>query len=591
MTVPYIALVNASAVYAPTGFNRRDILPLSLVIDHKDNRVPEATITFKNPGLRPSELEGRRIFVHQQGRLLFDGVIETVPIGLVDDALTIEARARPLDEEVLRGQMTVLGNSLKVAPFWDTLLVPQGREDDWSEILAARAAVVSHSRIQGEPSIASAVGGARTLLVKPLKGSVTYKPGEKLPRRYGAKLTAAWKQTVAETFRVRPRSESSGLGFARIRTFTPDGIVENWPKNGATIGDGFTVRNSKCDFKRGFRNGKEPAETIDVRVALSDTELDPFIREQGLGTMSFQAFDVEAEADIDYRFEAERTETAEFVFDVAAQSGFIDAALDDDIEEIALRSLTDGTSGRPWQPDTDYQVDDLVVDGSQTYRCRVDHRSGKTRSGAEWVLTGESSYVAARRLETFFRTARGRQVLDCALERAKSRAMFASRALEVSFEAAMPKPWLVDGDMSIILDAGPSPNVLPGGFIRGRLIAYTLSWENGRRSFSGTLGCCVGTPGPSNAPVLGTPTGRAPSARGRVDVVVQNDAEQQRAIIEGSITPPEEGQETGAFTGTEILETVITITTTPAAATAFEQTVNIPISGVLTFPYQAPIEV
>jgi hypothetical protein len=587
MTKPFIALVGPTDEYTSDGYNRRDLFPAVLTISSEDSKVPEAEMLIKNEGVRPSELEGRRIFIHEQGRLLFDGVIETAPVGLIDDMYTIIARARPLDEDVLLGQLTTLGNSLKVAPYWDPLLVPQGKEDDWAEILAARPSVVVHSRVRGEPSIASAVGGASTLVVKPRKPSIRFNDPEKVKARYGVKLTAAWKQLVLQQFRKDLRSGDGISAFPKLRTLTPDGIVEGWPQKGTAIGDGFVVSASSCDFVRGPFNSKAPAESVPVRIALTDEELDPFIRKNGLGTMTFDAYDIEASVTIDYRWEAERSETAEFSFPVVAQSGMI--AEGDDIEEITLRPLTDSTSQRPWQPNTAYDVDDEVVDGRQVYRCRIAHTSGATRTNAEWVLVGVSNYLAARQLATFFRTSRGRAALSHALERAKARATFASRAVEVQFDAGMPKPWFITHDMELILDVGPAPNKLPGGFIRGRLISYTLTWDRGTRSFSGTIASCVGAPGPSNEPVLGTPTGSAISADGRVDITVQNDWDEQKAVIEGAmVETPEGDNEVGSV---DVLETIVTISTTPAAATSFEQTVNVPISGSLTFPYQAPIEV
>jgi len=584
MTVPYVALVSAEETWNPAVHQRRDLLPLTFEIAAFDSRTPTATMTVQNPKMRPSELDGARVLVSDRSRLIFDGILETVPLGLVDDTLTLQATARPPVEEELFAAMNVLATSLKVMPFYDALFVPQGRENEWSEILAARTATVAHSRIQGTPSICDATGGSTLLTIKPRKGSVRYDPSEKIPSKYGVKLEAAWKQLVSQTFELNIESAESESLFPRLETYTPDGLIEGFPKVGATIGDGFTVSSSQCEYVLSRGVPVSPESFVAQHVA-GDEELDPFIKKLGARRWSFVCSALTARLGLDYRWEAERKETAEFIFPVVAQTG--STSDDESIESLTLRGLTESEARRAWQPNTDYVVGDERVDGRFAIRCRVDHTSASTRTGAEWILLGETSYLASRRQSSFFRSARGQAALAHAMERAKTRARFAARKVRVSFEAAMPKPWLITEDMLLTLNAGSFPNQLPGGYATGRLVEYRLTWDRGERIFSGVIACCVGT-GLLDEPVMGVPTGSSPSASGRVDFSVENDRVAQRAALEAA-----QGEVGGVptFGLSELPATVIRITTTPAAATSFEQTVSVPISGSLGFPLQAPIEV
>jgi hypothetical protein len=449
--------------------------------------------------------------------------------------------------------------------------------------------VVAHSRIQGAPSVVDALTGSTVLTVKPRKGSVRYQEGEKIAGTYGVKLKAAWKELVTQPFELNIKSEDPSGIFDRLETYTWEGIVENFPKVGDTLGDGFSVVQSLCELDveddRADPPVIVPVEEFVASFVPGEAELDPFIKKLGTQKVKFQCAAIRARLNLEYRWEAERTETAEFKFPIVAQAGATNA--EENIEELSLRPLTDGTGARSWQPNTAYQVGDEIADGRFVYRCRVDHTSGATRTGAEWVFVGETNYLAARRISSFFRSARGAAVLAHALERAKTRARFAARKVRVSFEAAMPKPWHVTEDMRIVLDAGPAPNRLPGGYATGRLVEYRLTWDRGERLFSGVIACCVGT-GTLSEPTLGAVTGRAPGASGRAEVVVENDREAQREALENAQTIVE-GEP--SFNLEQLPETVIRITTTPAAATSFESDISVPISGSLGFPLQVPIEV
>ena len=585
MTIPFIAIVSPTAAWNPGVHQRRDLLPITLDIQAWDSRVPQANMTVENPKLAPSELEGSRILISDRGRLIFDGVLEPVPVGLVGDTMTLQANARPPVEEDLLAAMNLLATPLKVAPYWEPLCVPQGQEDEWAEILAARPATVAHSRIQGAPSVVDAMTGSTVLAVKPRKGSIRYDEGEKIPGTYGAKLKASWKELVTQTIQLPIESEDSESIFGQLETYTWEGLVEGFPKVGATVGDGFTVSLSECKLQTDRAGKPIPVETFTANYVAGEEELDPFIRSLGKQSLPFDCAAIRAKLDLEYRWQAERNETAEFSFPIVAQAG--STSDKEDLEELPLRSLTEDTSIPSWQPDTEYSIGNEVADGRFVIRCRIDHKSGKVRTGAEWVYVGETQYLAARRVSSFFRTTRGQAVLAHALERAKTRARFAARKVRVSFESQMPKPWHVTEDMRVTLDAGPAPNQLPGGYVTGRLVEYTLRWDRGERLFSGVIAACVGT-GTLSEPTLGAITGFAPTAVGRAELVVENDRAAQRTALE-SMQSETEG--VPSFTLADLPETVIRITTTPAAATSFEQTVSVPISGSLGFPFQAPLEI
>lgn len=567
MTIKYLALVGDTEAWDPDVHQRWDLGAFDLAIEHRESELAVARITAINPQASFSSLDGRRVLISTRGRLLFDGIVTGVPRGLVGQKLTLEAIARPADTAVMDAQLAVLAEGAKVAPFWDPLFVPEGSDDDWAEILAGRSQVVAHSRIQGTPSLCDALGGATNMDIVPLNGSVSYSLETNVAPRYGVKLKAKWRQLASMRF-------DDGGQFWDLTSMTPDGLIAAFPKEGASIGDGFTVVRSIIERAEDPEDG----HTITWSRPAAE-ELDPAWWDAG-GTTSTSVstllrYEIDAQFEVEYRWQVARTETATMSVQSRAQPGVIGQT--EEWEEMELRDLTETESRRPWAPNTAYDLDDEVVDGRNAYRCRTPHVSGPTRTAAEWSLLGPSSYIASRQYISFFKSARGRAAMEHALQRMKARARMAARSVRISFEAPMPaRPWQITEDMTVSIT---SPKI-PGGYATGRLVEYSLSWSNGRASFSGTIACAAGL-GDVADPVIGTAEGYTPESLGRMTVSVENDGEAQLDWLEANA--PEGTPVEGSL---DVPVTTITINTHPAAATSFEQAVSFPISGAIGIPTQ-----
>lgn len=562
MSIKYLALVGDTETWNPAVHQRDDLGPFDVTFDHRESELATARIAVANPQASLSSLDGRRVLISTNGRLLFDGILTGVPRGLVDQKLTLEAVARPADPAVLDAQLAVLAEEAKVAPYWDPLFVPEGRDSDWAEILAGRAQVLAHSRIQGVPSLCDALGGSTRMSIVPLNGSVSYSLESNVAPKYGVKLTAKWKQLATQTF-------NDGGAFWRLTSMTPDGLVEAFPKAGATLSDGFTVAKSSIEKDERAIDGWQ------VAWGVPEEELDPAWVDEGTQLSVLLRHKIDAKLEVEYNWQVARTETATMFVQSRAQAGVIGQS--EEWEEMELRDLVERDRRAPWAPNTTYDIDDEVVDGRNAYRCRTQHISGRTRTAAEWSLLGPSSYIATRQYVSFFKSARGRAAVEHAMERMKARARLAARSVRISFEAPMPaRPWLVTHDMTISLE---SPK-LPGGFATGRLVEYSLSWANGRASFSGTIACAAGL-GDDVAPTIGAAEGGTPESFGRMDVSVDNDGRAQLEWFEENV--PEATVVEGSL---DVPETVISIHTYPAAATSFEQSVSFPIYGAIGIPTQ-----
>ena len=552
-TAPYIALVADYEVFDPIAHARRDLFAFELEIPAADMELPRASMRVRNPRVPLSALPDHRVLISEAGRLLFDGRLSSVPRGTVDRTIYLEAIARPVD---LDQRLAVLAEDLKVAPYWDPLFVPEGGEDDWAEILAARIEVLAYSRTGGVASV-DALSGASTLALSPLPsaGSVRYDRQPVAPE-FGIHITARWQQIGQQTFSRHPALDD-------VTTANWRDLIEKFPRQGSKIGSAFTVTRSSAARRVEFFDEVEKKHS---RVGPAPgTELDPAFG--GYETQHLIVAPLDLELTIEHEYQVNRTETCEFSFPVELQEGAAEG--DAEIETIALRDISERATAPSWQSEKNYAAGDEVVDGSNVYAAREDHYSGEARDPARWSLIGEASYVSSRRVSSFLRSTRGAAALDHAVERVRARARIASRCVTVDFDAAMPDPWLVTEDCQVSI----AHALIPGGSITGRLVAYSLHWSGGRRWMTGTIAACVGT-GAHDSVEMAVEDGSPVNVQGRISVEVENDGEAQaEAFVAGNTPSP----------------TRITIRTTPAPTGDFEHAVAVSTSGSVGVPQGAVI--
>ncbi|RKT35284.1 hypothetical protein BXY70_1317 [Roseovarius halotolerans] len=551
----YVAVVPDTDTFDPVTHARFDLDVLQLTMSHRDNRLAQVSLEVSNPRTPLSSLIDARVFLSDADGLVFSGRFSYVPRGAVGDTVTLEAIAR---EDDIDGQIASLTESLKVAPFYDSLFVPIGAEDDPAEVLAGYPRTLAYSRTGGGVAAVDALSGATTLELKPLTDSIRYDV-EPVAKSYGVNLTVAWRQLIKQTI--------SDPSWTRdLSTMTPEGLISAWPTLGQVIGTGFRVSESSIaeELDAFDRPQREQVERIE---AVSSDELDPAWIDAGEFRRIAEIAPMTASLAFTYSGEVSRVQTASFKLPAGLQDG---ATLDEEeIEDITLNDIS-RSDAPAWNPGTDYEEGDEVVDGGSLYRSRRDHTSLQERTPADWVLIGDAASIDSRRTFSFFSTARGQAALDHALERVRARARIASRCVRVSFEARMPDPHSVTEDCQVTL-AHPK---IPGGTITGRLVEYTLEWSGENRfTIRGTIAACPGNGGTDDAS-LDIDTSGAPSTGARASVQIKNKGPEQQAAFDA---------------GTDIPETSIDIKTTPAPAVELEHEITVTPSGTIAIPDQATV--
>ncbi len=551
---PFIALASDTEEFDAETHTRDDLQAFSLSISRKQNELARASIQFKTPQDPLSELADHRVLISQDGNLLFDGTLSNAPRGSVSATLYAEAIAEPSD---LEDQVQALMEAAKISPFYDALFVPEGSEDDPVEVLAGYSSVLCYPRDGSAIFLADAMESDTVLTVMPTDDSISwdFDPPASV---YTLDLSVAWQQLINQTF-----SDASKVGT--IETMTPDALASSLPAVGASVGTGFTVLESSAEEDLDAF-GRSQAEVVEVEKEISSDELDPAFVEEGVYTARASITPMNVSLRLLYTAEVNRSETCSISIPVGIQDAAIRSDTDDqeEVETIALREITPITGLSAWEAYTSYEEGDEITEDGLVFEAREDHTSGSDIDYSKWTSVGETEYISSRRVSSFLRSNRGQEALAHAVERIRARARIASRCVYVSFEAPMPSPHLVtdDCDVTIVHER------LPGGSITGKLIEYSLDWEDGRRTFSGKIAASVGTGGEDTAALeLGEDS--PSSATGRVSWSVSGTGDEQKGAFEA---------------GQSIPETVVTAKTTPVATTEFGHEVTATISGEIAVP-------
>ncbi|TCO69007.1 hypothetical protein [Rhodovulum euryhalinum] len=548
MTLPFIALVGPGETFDPATHARKDLTPFQLRISQREEEYARADLEIENPKAGLSSLDGSRVFISLDGVLLFDGEVETMPRGSLEETVEVGFVGKPGTADL---DLASLLESLKTAPYWDALCVPEGEEDNPSEVLAGHGLVLAWPRDGGQVQAADPLSGARTLVLTPFEGSLDVQPIEPVPHQVMVKLSVQFTQLGVETFTL-----TSDL--FPLETMCADTLLENWPGPGASLGDGFRIRESTIE-EDGDR------EIVQVLRPVASDELDPVWIDAGTVPVRYEVATLDGRLRVEHRYKTRRIETAEITVAAGIQQSLRSGEVEE--IEIGLRDIA-GVSDIPaWRPQAEYSAGDQVVDGASVYEAREDHTSGTNRDPSKWFLVGETSYVASRRADSFLRTDRGRAVIQHAIERARARLRYLARNARVSFDCPMPDPSLLDHDCMASVQTAQ-------GMITGRVVSYTLSWSGeGEKVASVEIEAAIGT-GSDDTFAWSEIPGVPAYSGGRVSVSVSGRGEDQR---------------NAATEGDDIPETVIRIEPVAAPAVDFEHEVEYEVSGEISVPRQIEI--
>lgn len=546
--MPNYAITSTPEAFDPAVHVRDDMLTLDLTIEQLEGDFAVARLTIVNPR---GPLPGEHILISDKGVLIFRGQINQAAVGRMEERLDIEAIGRTQDYENKRATLL---QSLKVSPFYDPLFVAPEERDNQSEILTGHGKVLAWSRLTGDVQAVDPLGGATTIELHPLKGTIREDLDTGVPSTVVLNLSVEWSQLCSQFY-------TAGSELNNFETLTPDALAADWPTVGQSIGSSFEVSFTE------FRPQTSRA-TLLTHVAPPDPdELDLSWAAAAEVPREALLTPVEASLTVAHRYDVRRVENITLTLSAGVQP--VLGNLVERMPAIRLQDITQDTDIPAWSPDTDYKQGDLTIRGTRTFEALEDHRSGSFFRRSLWRDVGESPAVSSRRTSSFFsRTVRGRVALEHALERMRARLRFAARSARIRFRCEMPDNpnALNENCMATVVHAG-----LPGGQATGRVVYYSLTWSGIQRMCEVEVAFALGDETGSETVTFPDPTGNIIQPVGdiRVELLNANEEQAEEFVSSGRISPTE-----------------VVVRTSPAPMEEVQQTVETTVDGVLQIPRQ-----
>jgi hypothetical protein len=261
--LPYFAWIDATeTTFAPEHMRwDEDVFSFSLKQDEGD--PASLTLVVR----RPRNVAGDPIGLLGPGRKIwcwfafdcgpdlirFRGRLVGVPTSIFDERVTLEFVARPID---LVAQKETLAETLRVLPYYDEVVIDPARRTDPEVVLEGYSAIWHYDRethvltvsdeITGEDGLVEFDGASEDgkVLYDGLGLTLTSGP----LARVDVNAEYTWTQLAQGNVDLTEYLIKNGPSQYAIRgaiasyTLTAD----SWPKNGAGIGDGWTVAEGKC---------------------------------------------------------------------------------------------------------------------------------------------------------------------------------------------------------------------------------------------------------------------------------------------------------------------------------------------------------
>lgn len=376
---------------------------------------------------------------------LFFGRIVGVPESITDEVIQVQFIARPSDYD---DQKAALAETLKERPFYDPIWINPTERNNPDVVLEARPAHWHIDRITHEVSISDIIEGEDGTVVLPadamyansLKMSYRETPATSI----SCEATVRWDQAAKGSIDLRTtiaaafRAAGSPPGVAT--SYTGQGLQEDWPEKGDSIGAGWTVGEASA-----LRIDGTQYPTVLLGVEMANARA------------GFPLWYLSPVFSADYEISRSRTEIIRFTITADVQPLTIDAGEDTGLN-VSLSS----------------QEVASLIDGDGT-------------------TDGSFAPIGDVRRPSYFTTDRGKQSLEYVIVMARARLIAKARAVSLSRDIAFDVATALSCRLSGTINDARLPDA--GG--TGKVISYSfgLNGDDGTTTGSVTLACTVGRGG------------------------------------------------------------------------------------------------
>jgi hypothetical protein len=405
---------------------------------------------------------------------LFFGRLVGIPNDINLEVVKLAFTARPLD---FLTQKRALAETMKEAPYWDPVFIDEAHRDDPDTVLEARSSLWHIDRVTHELTASDVLAGedgneefaksevpydsVQIMLDQPPLRSVTID------------ATVPWTQPAVGEINLRP------TGY-QIDSFTGDGLVNDWPDAGKSMGGGWEVSSSDAvavpdwsltpednwkvfdpDFEAFPRPRPIPADWINIPILNMEWTLTSWQM-----ALLVPLWHVRANLSLGYSADRRRSERVRFTLNSNVQP-IITLPSEEESPIITINGADVGES----IPDIGFSPASSIPIGDPLRR-------------------------------SYFPTDRGLQSLEYLISLARARLLLGARVVQVTFACTFERAI----DLSLRKNALIDDRRLPGGQALGKIIAYNFAADGQSGSLIGsvTIGCAIGR-GETVAAVDGDP--------------------------------------------------------------------------------------
>lgn len=274
----YFAWVDSGTVFDPEVHAVEDEDVFSYRFTHSEGDVAGIEVEIRNPRiglLNP----GRKRWAYMSFnrgtdetpdvRPFFYGRLLGVPSNLFSQVVTLSFTARPED---FNEQKAALAESMKVLPYYDPIFISPDRWTDPDAVLEGYSVLwyvdpVTH--VVSTSDILVPEDGVVDLDAdKIFYDNMTLTLNQSPLTKVRVEAIVPWEQTYAQTINLRvpilntPAAQYDGNYNWLLTSYTMDGLIQDWPKTGASIGSGWTVALGELTDVSSQNVGKEEVPEI-----------------------------------------------------------------------------------------------------------------------------------------------------------------------------------------------------------------------------------------------------------------------------------------------------------------------------------------
>jgi len=253
----YFAWAEAGDVPHNSSFLREDEEIFSLTLTQSEGDFARLTIVIKNPrvGLLAPSRKTWAWLTYYDGvtiKPVFYGRLIGLPSNIFDTRVTLEFIARPVD---FAAQKEALADTMRALPYYDPIFIQPDSWNDPDLVLDARTELWHIDRVTHQLTTSDLIvpedGTIELTEDDHLYHGLATSMGDVPVRRCRVVATIPWTQIASGSFSLSKRivnawpevadSYASDYRGKLIMSYSFDGLSGDWPKEGASLGDGWSV--------------------------------------------------------------------------------------------------------------------------------------------------------------------------------------------------------------------------------------------------------------------------------------------------------------------------------------------------------------